>query len=223
MTVSIIIPTLDEAAQIAPVLRALRTHRPHELIVVDGGSQDGTVDLAAEHARVLHAPRGRAAQMNAGAAAASGEVLLFLHADTHLPPDGLQSVRSALRDPSVEAGAFRLTFDESDPWLGLYALCARLDLPSICFGDRGLFVRRTTFETIGGFREMPIFEDLDIVRRLVRLGGFVFLDDEVETSARRFARHGRVRQQVRNVLLWSAYHLGVSPERLARFYGYARR
>ncbi len=212
MKLSIVIPALNEARHIEATLRALATQAPpFETIVVDGGSDDDTALRAGRHARVVSAPRG---------AAATGDALLFLHADTQLPGDALNLVRSSLADPAVEAGAFRLRFDRSSPLLRLYSACTRIDSPLICFGDRGLFIRRSVFEAVGGFGDLPAFEDLDLVRRLHRRGGFAFLDAFVTTAARRFEAHGRLRQQLLNSYLWTRYLLGTPPEKLAALYRY---
>ncbi len=193
---------------------------PKEIIVADGGSTDRTPSVASSWARVVRSLPGRATQMNAGAAVATGEVLFFLHADTLPPPNALDAIRNALADPAVEAGAFRLTFDRLTPLLRFYAVCTRFPLPSLCFGDRGLFVRRRVFDTLGGFTAIPVFEDLDLVRRLHERGGFRFLHDYAVTSARRFERHGPLRQQLRNVYLWTRYMTGADPVRLSHLYGY---
>jgi rSAM/selenodomain-associated transferase 2 len=217
MKVSVIIPALNEAPGIRDTLAAVHEQEgPVEVIVADSGSADATRALA----EVVTAPRGRAVQMNRGAAHATGEVLLFLHADTLLPPRGLAAIRSALADPAAEAGTFRLRFDRETPLLRFYSFCTRLEHPLICFGDRGLFVRRAAFDDAGGFPEVPVFEDLELVRRLHARGGFRFLPDHVTTSARRFRSHGPLRQQLRNTLLWTGYVLGIDPVRLARFYAY---
>lgn len=218
---SVIIPTLNEEAYILDTLRSVPADKePVELIVADGGSSDGTKRRAAAHARVVDAPRGRACQMNAGAEAAGGNVLVFLHADTQLPPDAFSSIRSALRDSSIEGGAFRLRFDHTSPVLRFYAFCTRVPLPQICFGDRALFVRRSVFDELQGFPNIPIFEDLEMVRLLHRRGGFSFLNQQVTTSARRFVRVGPIRQQLQNFVLWGHFMLRTPPGDVAHRYGY---
>ena len=220
-SLSIIIPARNEGDRIVSViLAAQQAFEPLETIVVDGQSNDDTTLRAAQHARVLQAPPGRALQMNYGAKHAFGEVLLFLHADTYPSPHAAMALRDALASTNVEAGVFRLKFDRTSPWLNFYSRCTHINAPMICFGDRGLFVRRSVFEAIGGFPLIPVFEDLELVRTLYRRGKFRFLDAHVTTSARRFKSKGDVRQQLVNFMLWSGYLLGLAPSRLARFYPY---
>jgi len=222
VNLSIVIPALNEASRIETTLHAVRRQSgTHEVIVVDGGSVDNTAALAVPLARVIQAPCGRARQMNAGAAVAGGDLLLFLHADSSLPEEGIKAIHAAIEDPGVEAGAFRLRFDRTSPLLNFYSLCTRLSSPLICFGDRALFVRREVFDALGGFPDIPVFEDLELVRRLHRRGGFAFLPGYVTTAARRFDEHGPLRQQLLNSYLWTRYLLGTPPEKLADLYRYA--
>ena len=220
--ISIIIPTLNEEGILGTTLASLRKQAPPtEVIVVDGGSTDNTRDRArAAEAQVLHAPRGRASQLNRGAAAASGNIYLFLHADTLLPPDGLTTIRRTLSQPSATSGTFRLQFDASTPLLRFYAWCTRWPWIRLCFGDRGLFVERSAFEAVDGYPDWPLFEDLEIAARLYEHGGFHFLDTAVTTSARRFRRNGLLTQQLRNLYLWLHYVCGADPERVAHLYRY---
>ena len=221
MTISIIIPTLDEEALLpATLARVLAQPGPKQILVADGGSADATRGIAACHADVMlvTSERGRARQMNAGAARATGDVLLFLHADTRLPSGALDRVRAALADPAAAAGCFRLRFDRGGFWLGLWTRPLWMRWHRWAFGDRALFARRSAFDAVGGFPDQPIFEDLDVVQALRRQGRFVFLDAAVVTSARRYERGGALRQQLRNGALWTAWWLGVAPERVARFY-----
>ena len=219
--VSVIVPTLDEAAGVEGALRSVqRQPGPVELIVVDGGSTDGTPDRVAEiapEAVVVASARGRARQLNAGAARASGAALLFLHADTKLPDGALDAVRHAL-DAGAAAGCFETRFDDARGWMRLWQARLWMRWHRFAFGDRALFARRDAFHATGGFPEQPIFEDLDFVRAVRRIGPFAFLDAAVVTSARRFRRHGALRQQLRNVGLWMGWAAGVSPARLKRFY-----
>lgn len=222
--IDIIIPTLNEASHLETLLSDLCDREGDARItIVDGGSTDGTWEIASRFSvRALRAPRGRASQMNAGARAAGGDILLFLHADTILPPDAFRRVADTLADPDVAGGSFRLTFDRSDPWLAAYAFFSRINHPLFTYGDQALFVRREVFAKIGGFREMPILEDVEIQRRLRRAGRFVKLPQAVVTSARRFVQMGPVRQQLLNVALVALYHLGVAPARLKQLYADAR-
>lgn len=219
MRISVIIPALDEAETILECLRSVQTQPgPTEVIVVDGGSGDGTPRLAEPMAKVILAPRGRALQMNAGAHSARGEVLLFLHADSELPREAFRRVRQLLFDPRVVGGTFTLRFDADGAALRFYAFCTRFRFFLFHFGDQGIFVRRSVFEEMGGFAEIPLMEDLDFLRRLRKFGRVALMHTAVKTSARRFLRYGVLRQQMRNTALVLAYLLGVRPRTLARFY-----
>jgi rSAM/selenodomain-associated transferase 2 len=218
--ISVIIPTLNEEGTLGPTLRRVqRQAEPFETLVVDGGSEDETRALARSRgATVLQALKGRATQMNRGAEEATGSVFLFLHADTLLPPDGLSIIRNTIAAPNISSGIFRLQFDDPTPLLRFYAWCTRWPWIRLCFGDRGQFVERSAFEAVGGFPEWPLFEDLELAARLHQHGGFRILDTAVTTSARRFRRHGPLRQQLRNLYLWSHYMWGTDPERVAHLY-----
>lgn len=217
---SIVIPTLNEADRIEAAIASVRSQdEAHEIIVVDGGSNDATASLAGRHARLIESSSGRARQMNCGAAAARGDVLLFLHADTRLPSGGLRRVRDVIND-GAHGGAFRLAFDDWTPLLRLYSLCSRFPVPRLCFGDRGIFIRREIYDEIGGYPEIPLFEDLELVRMLAKRGRFAFLKDHVTTSPRRFLRRGPLRQQLRNTYLWLHYVAGTDPHELQHLYPY---
>ena len=220
--VSVIIPTLNEADTIGPTLQAVQAQTPPlEVIVVDGGSSDGTRTRARTlDASVYEAPRGRGRQLNRGAAVAEGTHLLFLHADTRLPAGALSHIRRTLSEPGVHAGTFQLQFDRPSPLLRLYAWCTRWPWIRICFGDRGLFVTRRAFTEVGGYPNWPLFEDLELAARLHERGGFRFLNTAVTTSARRFERNGAIRQQLRNLYLWLHYLRGTPPDQLAALYEY---
>lgn len=221
MRVSVVVPALNEAAGIGAVLdAALAQDGPHEVLVVDGGSTDATAEIArARGVRVVTSARGRARQMAAGADAATGDVLLFLHADTVLPAGALALVRQALADPSVAGGCFRTSFgDGARGWMRLWQARLWMRWHRLAFGDRAPFVRRTAFDAAGGVPDQPLFEDLELVRRVRRVGRFVFLDADVTTSARRFRANGAFRQQARNLALWLGWNAGVAPARLKRFY-----
>jgi len=218
---SVIIPTLNEETVLGATLESVRRAAPgSEIVIADGGSRDATLDVTRSFpgVRTVVAPRGRGLQMNAGAAAATGDVLLFLHADTHLPPDAGTLVASALADPRVVGGSFFLGFDSSHPILRLSSIASRLNVRWATYGDQAFFLRRSVFEQVGGFAPVPLFEDVELQGRIRRLGRCVKIQRPVTSSARRFLRVGVVRQQVRNALLLVAYHLGVSPIRLAGWY-----
>lgn len=222
MKISIIIPTLNEAATLPttlanPEFRA----RDVEIIVSDGGSTDGTVAIAkTSTARIVEGVAGRGAQLRHGADHASGDVLLFLHADTCLAPGGLAAIRNALADPTVVGGNFRLVFDGDDPfstWLtGFYA---RIRSRGLYYGDSAIFLRRRTYDALGGIRPIALMEDYDLSRRMERAGSSICIDDPAAvTSSRRF----KDRRPWKIVLQWLILHglfaLGVSPRRLARLY-----
>ena len=222
-SISVVIPTLNEAAHIRETIRSIRRQEePFEIIVADGGSCDNTVEIAGRYARVSDGRRGRARQMNAGAALAQGEILLFLHADTVLPWDAFAAIRRQLAGAGVEAGTFRLRFDRATPLLRLYGLGTRIRSPLLCFGDRGLFVHRDVFRAVGGFPSIPLFEDLELARLLHQRRRFVFLDLAVTTSSRRFHHNGPFLQQLRNAYLWASYLAGTDPHRLTHLYPYSK-
>src|SRR5579883_3084497 len=219
---SVIVPVLDEAARIGRALRALAaTPGVDEVIVVDGGSADRTVEIA----RSFPGVRGLGPQMNAGARAASGAVLLFLHADVTLPADAAAHVAAALADPGVVGGAFRTwTVADGGGWpLGplLHLADLRSRLTRLPYGDQALFVRREAFWRAGGLPAQPLMEDVELARRLRRLGRLVTVPASVRVSGRRFA-HNPLRAALALRLLPVLYRLGVAPERLARLYGNPR-
>jgi rSAM/selenodomain-associated transferase 2 len=226
MKLSIIIPVLNEEAQIAGALTALAPLRARgvEAIVVDGGSRDQTMAFAEPLAdRVITAPRGRAVQMNAGAAAAGGEVLLFLHADTRLPPDADRLVRDGLACSGRAWGRFDVRISGRHPLLRIVAalMNARSRLTGIATGDQAMFVRRDLFERLRGFPAIALMEDIALSRRLRREGPPLRLSRRVITSGRRWEQHGVIRTIMLMWRLRLAYALGAEPDRLARRYGYA--
>lgn len=219
--VSVIIPALNEAAHIAASIASARCNHPHEIIVVDGGSMDSTVHLAREAgAAIIHSSPGRARQMNAGATRATGNALLFLHADTSLPPDCFPDVSSALAKPGTAAGAFLLgikgTFSGKQ-WME-WGINFRSRYRQKPYGDQAIFVRRALFEELGGFDNQPFLEDLELVRRLRRQGRILILAKTVVTSGRRWQQAGALRTTLTNQFILTAYALGVSPARLLRLY-----
>lgn len=221
--VSVIVPVLNEAEHIEACLQSVLDQPGEvEVVVVDGGSTDATPKIAARYARVLHSRRGRAVQMNAGAHIATGQVLVFLHSDSVLHPSALESMLHALADDCVAGGTFTLRFDTAHPLLRCYAWFTRLSSRWFRYGDQGIFVHRAVWERLGGFRELPILEDMDLLRRLRQVGRLVVVRRPVTTSARRFRARGVIRQQLINGAILTGHTLGISPERLARWYGLGR-
>ena len=215
---TVVVPVLNEASVLAASLQALAPLRRagHEVIVVDGGSEDASAAIAAALAdRVLQAPRGRAAQMNAGARAASGDVLVFLHADTRLPADAEKSVATASMQHAW--GRFDVEIEGRHPALRLVAAAMNLRsrLTGIATGDQAMFVRRADFP---GFPEIALMEDVALSRLLKRLGRPACLASRVRTSGRRWESRGVLRTVLLMWRLRLLYALGVAPERLARRY-----
>ena len=223
-----IIPALDEEAGIAGAIRSCREAGPCEVIVVDGGSRDRTVDIARGEAdAVIAAPRGRAAQMNAGATVARGEVLLFLHADTLLPAGSVPAVLGALDDTAVIGGAFRVRLIAS-PDSGRYArgmlgvtgrmIGARAAVSRSYSGDQAIFARAEAFRAVGGYPEIPLMEDVELSRRMRRAGKTVLLPLRVDTSARRWEEWGPLRTVLFMWRLRIVHLLGGTPSRCAEAY-----
>lgn len=219
--VSVVIPALNEEAGIARSIASAVQEPEVEVIVVDGGSRDETVQVARrEGAQTLTVAAGRARQMNAGAAASNGEYLVFLHADTILPPNYAGLVRRLLASPEVVAGAFRLGIEgrrRSLRWIetGANWRSRWLQLP---YGDQALFVRSRLFSELGGYSDLPIMEDYDLVRRLARKGRVALAPDAVVTSARRWEQLGVVRTTLLNQVMLTGHLLGLSPRKMAAFY-----
>lgn len=214
-----VIPTLDEERALGPTLAALRPE-VDRIVVADGGSSDGTAALAASWGALLvSAAGGRGAQLAAGANAAPGSALWFVHADTRVPPGSGALVRAALAGDAV-GGAFEVRFD-GPGWryrLGSHLASARSRRGGLFLGDQAPFASLAAYEALGGMRPWPLFEDVDFSRRLRRLGRTVVLRPPVVTSARRFAASGPLRGVAKNWLLLALFDLGLSPERLARHY-----
>jgi rSAM/selenodomain-associated transferase 2 len=222
MRVSVVIPVLDEARALPARLAELGALGVHEIVVADGGSQDGTIELLMRHpeVRLVYARRGRALQMNAGAAAATGDVLLFLHADVALPSDALAQIERALAEPRVVLGAFR-TWTIADrpshlaPLLHLADLRSRYS--SLPYGDQAMFLRTVDFHAVGGFPAIPLMEDLALSRRLRARGRVRVVPARVRVSGRRFLERPVFYTTLVNVYP-ALYRLGVPPSLLARFY-----
>ena len=217
---SIVLPTLDEAGTLERTLAPLMGVQDIEIIVADGGSADATCEIARRRGvRVVLASKGRGRQMNAGAALASGEVLLFLHADTTLPESFREHVWCTLARGAV-AGAFRLRIRDERAglrWIE-WGVNLRSRYRQMPYGDQGIFVRSDDFYRIGGFPNWPLMEDYELCRRLRRCGRILLAPAAAQTSARRWLKLGLCRTTLRNQLCVAAFRLGVSPERLARWY-----
>jgi rSAM/selenodomain-associated transferase 2 len=223
--ISVVIPVLNETENINRLighLRALPSDKDPEIIVVDGDADQSTVK-AIEHSNVITAAAdpGRAVQMNAGAALATGDVLLFLHADTFLPWNAFERIESALQDDRYQGGAFdlgilttRKIFKVTECYVAL-----RTRLTRVPFGDQGIFIRKTYFEQIGGYREIPIMEDVELMRRIRKRGEAIcIITEKVMTSPRRWEKEGVLYATFRNWALQLLYVFGMPPERLARWY-----
>jgi rSAM/selenodomain-associated transferase 2 len=226
MRLSIIIPVLNEAAGIAPLLRRLECLRERgaQIVLVDGGSSDDTVRLAAAHADLaIAAERGRASQMHAGALAATGDALLFLHADTLLPPHADALIAAALR--SHQWGRFDVALDGAHPMFRVIAAMMNLRsrLTSVATGDQAIFMRRAFYLQAGGFPQLALMEDVAFCKRARRLARPACLRQRVLTSARRWEKNGIWRTILLMWRLRLAYFLGADPERLAQQYGYRKQ
>ncbi len=222
MTVSVIIPALNEAGCIVDTVRSIRAQSPHEIIVVDGGSDDGTSELAAEADLVLTSPRGRANQMNLGAKHATGSTFLFLHADCTLQTGAIEAAERVLMRSSgkIVAGCFQMHVPE--PGLLYRSIdgfaTIRVRLTGLAYGDQGLFLRKDTFDRVGGFPPLHLMEDMFICKRLRDLGQILVLPHKIYVSARRWQRMGLIQQTLRNWTLTALTAMGVHPNRLAKFY-----
>ena len=235
MTITVIIPTLNEASTIAATIRHTATLGFDEIVVVDAGSSDQTRAIADSFVscahrvalnpvRLLIAPRGRACQLNAAAKTVCNDVLLFLHADTRLPDNARQLIESAVADPAIVGGRFDVQFDRASSWSRIIAMFMNLRsrFTRISTGDQAMFVRRQIFERLGGFSDIPIMEDIEFSMRLKRMGPTVALHERVVTSFRRWEQQGPLRTIF---LMWALrflYWIGVSPHHLQRFYASVR-
>lgn len=225
MLVSIIVPTLNEEAHIVDNVRNLeQLSGEKEIIVVDGGSSDQTTTLvSAQNVRVLEASPGRGPQMHAGALASAGDVLWFVHADTVPSLQALEEIRNSLQKDAVVGGNFGLVFDgPSRAARRLTAIYPLLRILGLCYGDSGIFVRREVYFKIGGFAPLPLFEDLDLLRRLRRVGKFIHLNCRMVASSRRFEQRNFALVWLHWTALQLLYWCGVSPNWLSRWYPHVR-
>lgn len=226
MTIALIIPTLNEAATIGRTLTQAVAQEFDEIIVSDGGSTDPTPAMVqaccdrVPSARLVTASPGRARQMNAGAAASRSDVLLFLHADTELPPNAKALIEATLSNPNAVSGRFDVRFDRPSRWGRMISwfMNRRSRMTGIATGDQAIFVRRSVFDRLGGFTDIPLMEDIDFSRRIKRHGAMAAVPEPVITSFRRWEQNGPLRTIL---LMWTLrflYWLGVSPHHLNRWY-----
>ncbi|MHC5768255.1 MAG: TIGR04283 family arsenosugar biosynthesis glycosyltransferase [Nostoc sp.] len=219
--ISIIIPAINEAGNIQKAIATTQGSINIEVIVVDGGSSDDTVAIAQSlNVKVISSSPGRAVQMNAGAVAASGDILLFLHADTRLPTGFDEMIRTALQQPGTVAGAFKLRIDASLlslRWVE-WGVNVRSHFYQMPYGDQAIFLTKEVFQQIGGFPELPIMEDFELMRRLKGIGHIVIISTPVVTSARRWLQKGVLKTTLLNQIVIIAYLLAVSPERICSWY-----
>ena len=223
MRLSIIIPVYNEESTIASFLEGLKDCGADELLVADGGSVDRTVELASRHARIIYAKTGRAIQMNAAAQCASGDVLLFLHADARLGVTGLGVVREVMADPTIIGGNFDIHYEGKD-WAA--AAFTRINRwrrwCGIFYGDSGIFCRRSVFESLGGFVCWTILEDYEFARRLRRAGKLAYLSEPIWVSDRRWRNGGLLPTMTSWFFIQALYYAGVPPKYLARLYRHIR-
>ena len=221
MKVSIIVPTLNEELVLEKTLTQFQQLSPHELIVSDGGSDDGTRNIAGRFShRVITGSAGRALQMNVGADEATGDILLFLHADSRIEPESYRKMLQCMQNPKWIGGAFKLCI-ESGKWsLKLIALLANIRSKyfGLAYGDQGFFVRKEVFKDMNGFSPLPICEDLDFYHRLRKKGPVILLKEKAHTSPRRWIKEGILFTTARNTLIAVLFGLGFPPHILTKWY-----
>jgi rSAM/selenodomain-associated transferase 2 len=220
MKFSVIISVYNEENNIRTCIQNIKALQEDvEIIVVDGHSEDNSYDIAGSlNVKVFRSQKGRGIQFNEGAKKAAGDILVFLHADTRLPQDAFMQIRSKFNDHNVKVSTFRMLFN-SDNWiLKFYSFFTRFDTILTSFGDQGIVVRRDFFESIGGFPQWPLFEDVHFLRVTRKHTKIYSLPGPVVTSARRFLKKGIIKRQILNGILILKYLFGVSPEKLYRQY-----
>lgn len=219
MKISVVIPSLNEESHIEKTLQSVtKQDGDYEFFVADGGSSDNTVTIAKRYTMVINSQRGRAIQMNTGAKACGGDILLFLHADTILPDNAFREIRKRMKDDTVAGGSFYIAFDADTFILRGVSFITRFNFRLFHFGDQGIFVRRSIFQTLNGYKKMPIMEDYDFYKRLGRQGKVILIRMPVISSARRFIRKGVIRQLLINKFVVLAYWAGVNIQTIKRFY-----
>lgn len=223
--ISIVVPVLNEAPRLSPMFDMLDA-QPGEkqIILADGGSTDGTRAVAGERALIVESEPGRARQMNAGAALAEGETILFLHCDTKLPPGAFRDIEDVMRADDVAGGGFLHSFDREDSFSRFisFSANARAKIAKRFLGDQCIFIRREVFERMGGYADMPLFEDWDLSRRMRAFGRAAVIETPVVTSGRRIDVWGKPKCLIIWWGLSILFALGVSAERLARYYAHVR-
>jgi rSAM/selenodomain-associated transferase 2 len=225
LKISIIIPTLEEAQGIEKSLSRACALNPHEIIIADGGSQDDTLEIARNFTpHIVQSAPGRALQMNTGAETASGDILLFLHADSHLPVTSYNRMQEIMQNEETVGGAFSLEIDSGAKSLQLISALATLRSRklNLVYGDQAFFVRRTVFEEMGGYALLPICEDLEFFQRLRKSGRVILLDEKATTSARRWEKEGILVTTLRNGLIAILFLMGFPPKLLSKYYGIIR-
>ncbi|MEE8402037.1 MAG: TIGR04283 family arsenosugar biosynthesis glycosyltransferase [Candidatus Hydrothermarchaeaceae archaeon] len=219
--ISIIMPVLNEEKNIEEALKsACQLEGDYELIVVDGGSIDGTQKIAGKYAKVISARKGRARQMNAGARIAKGDILLFLHADCRLSQDSLIKIESALRDRKVVGGALKFHLDDDSSTFKAisYISNLRANISKVYTGDFGIFVRKSAFDLAGGFSEIELMEDICLCKKLKKFGRLVQPDSKIISSPRRMKKHGILKTWIHMQINRFLFFIGISPRRFSKFY-----
>jgi rSAM/selenodomain-associated transferase 2 len=221
--ISIIIPVYNEESTIGGLLESLLDCGADELLVADGGSADGTVEIASRRARIVHTGTGRAIQMNTAARSASGDVLLFLHADARLGAASLGVVREAMADPAIVGGNFDIRYEGKDWAAAAFTRINRWRRScGVFYGDSGIFCRKFIFDSLGGFACWPILEDYEFARRLRRAGKLAYLNEPIWVSDRRWRKTGLLPTLTSWFLIQALYYAGVPPKHLARLYRHIR-